>query len=469
MQSENFDKKIKDLLDLPPESETNPAWDNMEKMLDKHLPQKKDDNRRYILWLLIFLLVGGAAFITWRYAGSNKNEIASANNTEQNSELKTADGKETSSSTKENISANPNGPTTNNENSLTENNIVSDDKKPESNKVNDLSGIKTNQNNSETEITVSDAGTSQKKVSKKQNPPGQETAKKKTNTPDKNQTIVKKDEDKSDQLIEMGNDDTEPTKNVQDITKTKDENADVAANTDQKSFEKTETKTDSVISVTPVASVNTKTKNNKTKGSFFNNIFFTVSAGADVSTVGINKAGRMQIVTGAGIGYQVSKKFSVRTGFYTTNKIYTAGPEDYNPPANFWNYYPNLKTIDADCKVYEIPLMVDYSISDRKKSSWFVSGGVSTLLMKKEKYDYYFKPNTSPNYITYSRTINNQNKHYFSILDLSGGYRRQINRNLSIQAEPYFKIALSGVGYGKVKLNSGGVLVSAIIKPFARK
>ncbi|HNA17386.1 MAG TPA: hypothetical protein PK678_12735, partial [Ferruginibacter sp.] len=36
------------------------AWDKMEQMLDKHLPQKKD-NRKYIFFLLIFLLLGGGA------------------------------------------------------------------------------------------------------------------------------------------------------------------------------------------------------------------------------------------------------------------------------------------------------------------------------------------------------------------------------------------------------------------------
>ena len=112
---------------------------------------------------------------------------------------------------------------------------------------------------------------------------------------------------------------------------------------------------------------------------------------------------------------------------------------------------------------------VDYKISSNKKQSWFASVGVSSLLMKEETYDYYFKPNYSPTYITYSKTINNQNKHYFSVLNLSGGYTRVLNKNISLQAEPYLKIALDGVGYGKVKLNSGGVLFSAVIKPFAKK
>ena len=34
-------------------------------------------------------------------------------------------------------------------------------------------------------------------------------------------------------------------------------------------------------------------------------------------------------------------------------------------------------------------------------------------------------------------------------------------------AEPYIKLPLSGVGYGKVKLNSGGLLITVGFKPFA--
>jgi hypothetical protein len=199
------------------------------------------------------------------------------------------------------------------------------------------------------------------------------------------------------------------------------------------------------------------------------NLFFSVSVGPDFSSVGIGQTGKLQPVFGAGIGYKISKKVSVRTGFYTARKIYSADPEDYHPPYNFWAYYPNLKTIDANCKVYEIPVVVDYTISQNKKRNWFVSAGLSSLLMKKETYDYYFKPNSSPTYITYSKTLVDQNKHYFSVLDLSGGYTRKVNKNFSLRAEPYAKFALTGVGYGKVKLNSGGVLFSAIITPFARK
>jgi len=218
----------------------------------------------------------------------------------------------------------------------------------------------------------------------------------------------------------------------------------------------------------PVAVKKTDSKKQQNNSSFANNFFVSISAGPDLSKVGDN-TGEVKLAYGAGIGYQISKRFSVRTGFYAGRKVYTADPGDYHPPNNFWGYYPNLENIEANCKVYDIPITVDYKISSNKKQSWFASVGISSLLMKEEKYDYYFKPNYSPTYITYTKTINNQNKHYFSVLNLSGGYTRVLNKNISLQAEPYLKIALDGVGYGKVKLNSGGVLFSAVIRPFAKK
>jgi hypothetical protein len=90
---------------------------------------------------------------------------------------------------------------------------------------------------------------------------------------------------------------------------------------------------------------------------------------------------------------------------------------------------------------------------------------LSTFIMKKENYDYLYE---YPNGTTYSRTkvIDNEYKHYFSVLTLSGGYQYKINKTFSLTAEPYIKFPLTGIGFGKVKLNSGGVLFSLGIKPF---
>ncbi len=55
----------------------------------------------------------------------------------------------------------------------------------------------------------------------------------------------------------------------------------------------------------------------------------------------------------------------------------------------------------------------------------------------------------------------------FSVLGISGGYQRKITDRISFIAEPYLRMPLQGVGYGKVKLNSGGVLFSLAVQPAA--
>ena len=79
--------------------------------------------------------------------------------------------------------------------------------------------------------------------------------------------------------------------------------------------------------------------------------------------------------------------------------------------------------------------------------------------MKKESYDYEYSYNYGPT-TNKDWEISNQNSHYFSIGNLSVGYERKINKKISFQVEPFIKLPLAGVGYGKVKLLSSGVFLS---------
>ena len=54
---------------------------------------------------------------------------------------------------------------------------------------------------------------------------------------------------------------------------------------------------------------------------------------------------------GIGASYALSKRLSIRTGFFAGYKTYTADSADYKTP-----YVINdLQKVDADCFVYEIP------------------------------------------------------------------------------------------------------------------
>ena len=440
MQSENFDKKLKDLLSQRPPGNDKPEWEKMEVMLDKHLPVEKKDRRRIFFILFSFLLLGGGAFIVWQNTSGKRNEITSIDPPKQNT-VAGENNDQPKTNTDKSIST-PTDPGTN---------------QPKADGFVEIPNTNTQNSFPGNEIEI-DASIAKGSMNKKAN-----------------NSVVKKT-DPSVQTIDEPVKNTEPeTSIIENLTKSEKE----ATTTEKKdplkepvvekkvAENKVEEQKEEPKEAKPATVEKTNNKQ-KNKSSFANNFFVTASAGPDFSAVGGN-AGELRLAYGAGIGYQISKKFSVRTGFYAARKVYSADPEDYHPPTNFWNYYPNLENIDANCKVYEIPVTVEYKISSNNKESWFASAGLSSLLMKEETYEYYFKPNSSPNYITYTKKIHDQNKHYFSVLNLSGGYTRVLNKNISLQAEPYIKIALDGVGYGKVNLNSGGILFSAIIKPFAKK
>ena len=84
MQFEDFDKKIIEAADNHHPAYDEQAWAKMEKLLNKYLPQKTADRRRFIFFLLFSLLLGGGIFLfinkPWQHA---KPEAASDNTARQ--------------------------------------------------------------------------------------------------------------------------------------------------------------------------------------------------------------------------------------------------------------------------------------------------------------------------------------------------------------------------------------------------
>ena len=206
------------------------------------------------------------------------------------------------------------------------------------------------------------------------------------------------------------------------------------------------------------------TKRVKKKGSFGDKFSLTFSVGPDISAVGFHNPGNVQLQYGIGAAYALTKNLTVRTGFYAGNKKYDADSSDYRMP------YPinKLEKVEADCFVYEIPVSLVYNFNKVKSHNWFIGASVSSYIMKEETYGYYYK-NTwnQPQY--YDRTYKNENTHLFSVVGLSGGYQYRLSDRLSLLAEPYIKVPVSGIGVGKVKLDNTGVLFTISYKPFLKK
>jgi hypothetical protein len=234
-------------------------------------------------------------------------------------------------------------------------------------------------------------------------------------------------------------------------------------------------KTDNTNTNNNITAVKEKTATNKkatgqqkkkTDKSFTSNFALTVAAGADVSYVSINNTGKLQPVYGTGLSYAIGKHFAISSGLYISKKIYTAAPNQYKTASG--NTNPNLINISGSCKIYDIPLTVYYNFKQVKNHNWFGSLGISSFLMKKETYNYKYKNPATGQLWSYLKSISNENEHYFSVVTLSAGYKYTLNSRFSIFAEPYLKLPLTGVGLGKVKLNSTGLLFTAAVKPFAK-
>ena len=181
-----------------------------------------------------------------------------------------------------------------------------------------------------------------------------------------------------------------------------------------------------------------------------------VLAGGDLSNVKFSSAGRAGVNLGLTIGYRFSNRWSVNTGVIYTKKNYTALEKDFTKKGTIVNY--KIEDIEGNCSMLDIPLNVRYDFGMKNKRSYFASAGLSTYLMDREYYEYYIYYGSTRRWRDWE-TKDNSN-YLFSIVNLSAGMERQIGKRFSLQAEPYLKLPLKGLGQGELRLNSYGINLS---------
>lgn len=194
-----------------------------------------------------------------------------------------------------------------------------------------------------------------------------------------------------------------------------------------------------------------------------NGLSLTFSAGLETPGTGFNTFGRLTPVVGVGLMYNIGDKLILRTGVATASKVYSAHDKDYNPANNYWASYTYFKKIDADCKVIEIPLGIAYRVLNARKTNVYVSAGSSSIIMRRESYEYYYKNQAGRDTVT-QRAWNNNSFHLFSSVNFSAIAERKISNRFSLMAEPGIKIPSGGIGVGKIRLYNAGLTVTAKFK-----
>ena len=192
-----------------------------------------------------------------------------------------------------------------------------------------------------------------------------------------------------------------------------------------------------------------------------------ITGGTDWTSVRFTHNDKAGYNAGVMLSWHFSRKFSLSAGALYTKKNYSAYGKDYHPPKGYWTNYITLDELNGSCWMIDIPLNLRYDFAGGKKFNLFGSAGVSTYLMNKESYTYHYMYNG--NYARRNWLNENNSSHVLSILNVSAGYEKSVSKKISVQMEPYLKIPVSGIGFGRMQMNSYGLNFSIGYRPEYKK
>ena len=181
----------------------------------------------------------------------------------------------------------------------------------------------------------------------------------------------------------------------------------------------------------------------------------TIVASPDVNSV--NGLSNTRVGTNAGLMFTLGlSKWTISTGAVYADKPYAAPFSSYSTA---YKFPTNPSQVYASCTVLDIPLNVGYRVYNKNRNKFTIGTGLSSYFMLRENYTFDYPANGVQGPATYN--IRNQNQHIFGVLNLNATYQRDINSKFGIAIQPYMKLPLTGIGYGKVNLQSTGVAVGA--------
>ncbi|UOQ72347.1 hypothetical protein [Hymenobacter cellulosilyticus] len=178
----------------------------------------------------------------------------------------------------------------------------------------------------------------------------------------------------------------------------------------------------------------------------------------ELSTVGWTTTTSPGSNLGIVVEYRFTNRLRLNVAAIRSVKRYVARGSDYTVPAGTWDANYTIDQVGAVCRITDLPINLRYDVLNRENMAVFVSAGLTSLLMRDEQYaydyEYYGK------YYTRDWNISKGSNHFLSVVNLSAGYERSLANRWSVQGEPFVKVPLGGVGFGKVKLSSAGVFFS---------
>ncbi|MBE9466258.1 hypothetical protein ACFP1I_25185 [Dyadobacter subterraneus] len=187
----------------------------------------------------------------------------------------------------------------------------------------------------------------------------------------------------------------------------------------------------------------------------------------DISSVGLKNLTKPGTAVSLLVEYALWSKLYIQSGVARSSKVYKAEGGEYVWPSSWDDQTVRPYSTDATCKVIEIPLNLRYDITNGARSRWFVGAGVSSYYMQNEKYIYNYKPGATG--VKWPDWDGSTGWYWLSHINASAGYEYRFSKKLSLLAEPYVRIPVKKVGFGKVDLFTTGVWFSIRYTPIFKK
>lgn len=464
----NFDRLSRNNSEFYDAESSASGWERLERRLDKELPIKKHDRRLYLFWLfLILILAGGFVFILERSPGTKSIHVSY--NSDPNAESK--DSSQTAASREDNLKP--------------DSHVNSMDKPAsDSNQQLEVTFMQNNEPSGKHNLAIVPVHKDKLStiITRDDEIPRESD---KVKMPDKKAKYSQAEIDdinKNDSFVtsiihnnshRLTTDkrmaDLFPSKTpmvIDVIDNDEKESLKKIVGSDLDSFVRKSSINDSFITNRVAGVVNTKHSTRKIKDAPLSHWEFGILTGPDFSNVGFKYTYNTGINIGAMAGYRFTDRWAVNTGLTYTKKFYKVSSEDYYPPKHYWTQYVDLDYVKGNCSMFEIPVNIRYDVAQSNKNRYFASIGFTSYIMYNQAYTYYYWQNGV--YKNRSWSTDSTFRHWMTTLSFSFGIERSLGHHLSIQAEPYFKVPLAGIGFGKIKLNSYGLYITLKYKPAGR-
>lgn len=163
-------------------------------------------------------------------------------------------------------------------------------------------------------------------------------------------------------------------------------------------------------------------------------------------------SGKLGSDVGLMVSFGLAKKWSLSTGAIYAKKLYGASGENYSAYSSNQPY----GKVDADCRVLDIPVNVNYQLFQAKNTVVSLGTGISSYIMLKENYSFIYSDQYQ-----HDVEVINKNQHWLSVFNLQANIERKLSSTISVSFQPYLKLPMKDVGYAKVRLQSFGLALIA--------